>query len=118
AGPRRARARPPRWRRRLQPHHRHHGGDAMTSPHTTTDAPTAPAPFGAELRDVVVRYGRRDEPALDGASVTIRPGTITGLLGRNGAGKTTLAALLAAFRRPSSGQVLVGPAGAMEDPYE
>ncbi len=90
----------------------------MTSPHTTTDAPTTPAPFGAELRDVVVRYGRRDEPALDGASVTIRPGTITGLLGRNGAGKTTLAALLAAFRRPSSGQVLVGPADAMEDPYE
>ncbi|OLT48619.1 ATP-binding cassette domain-containing protein [Cellulosimicrobium sp. CUA-896] len=80
---------------------------------------TAPPPFGAELRDVVVRYRRRDEaPALGGASLTVRPGTITGLLGRNGAGKTTALALLAGFRRASAGQVLVGPAGAMEDPFE
>ncbi|WP_265522944.1 ATP-binding cassette domain-containing protein [Oerskovia flava] len=78
------------------------------------------APFGAELRDVVVRYGRKDtERALDGVTLSIRPGTITGLLGRNGAGKTTLAALLAAFRRPTSGSVLVGPAGGpLDDPFE
>ena len=80
--------------------------------------PSTTEPFGAELRDVVVRYDRDDEPALAGATLTIRPGTITGLLGRNGAGKTTLAALLAAFRRPSEGSVLVGPEGDLEDPFE
>ncbi|MBD5786118.1 ABC transporter ATP-binding protein [Cellulosimicrobium terreum] len=79
----------------------------------------APPPFGVEVRDVVVRYGRHDErPALDAATLTVRPGTITGLLGRNGAGKTTLAALLAGFRRPTSGSVAVGAEGGLEDPFE
>ncbi|MGO1241492.1 MAG: ATP-binding cassette domain-containing protein, partial [Cellulosimicrobium funkei] len=83
-----------------------------------TDRPAETPPFGAEVRDVVVRYSRGDDPALDGATLTIRPGVITGLLGRNGAGKTTLAALLAAFRRPTSGTVRVGPDGELEDPFE
>ncbi|MBN0041667.1 ABC transporter ATP-binding protein [Cellulosimicrobium cellulans] len=82
-------------------------------------ASAAPEPFAAEVRDVVVRYPRSDDvPALDGATLTVRPGVITGLLGRNGAGKTTLAALLAAFRRPTAGTVRVGPAGELEDPFE
>ncbi|MEG3614680.1 ABC transporter ATP-binding protein [Isoptericola haloaureus] len=95
---------------------------------------TAPAPFGARLDDVVVRFGRqrrvtRDggtfredaSTALDGASLTIRPGTITGVLGRNGAGKTTMLSLLAAYRRPTSGRVAVGAGddpAAWEDPWE
>jgi ABC-2 type transport system ATP-binding protein len=85
---------------------------------TPSAAPTVPEPFGVELRDVVVRYGRSDDLALDGATLTIRPGTITGLLGRNGAGKTTLAALLAAFRRPTSGSVRLGSDAELEDPFE
>ena len=89
------------------------------------------APFGARLDDVVVRFGRshrmqqngtliRDDAstALDGASLTVRPGVITGVLGRNGAGKTTMLSLLAAFTRPTSGTVTVGPEGAQEDPWE
>ncbi|WP_370614151.1 ATP-binding cassette domain-containing protein [Mumia qirimensis] len=70
-------------------------------------------PYGAELRDVTLRYGKR-EPALDQASFTIRPGTVTGLLGRNGAGKSTALALLASLRRPTSGAVLVDGV----DPFE
>ena len=31
----------------------------------------------------------RDQIALDDVSLTVEPGTVTGLLGRNGAGKTT-----------------------------
>ena len=89
------------------------------------------APFGARLDDVVVRFGggRRMLPngtlvkdeagtGLDGATLTIRPGTITGVLGRNGAGKTTMLSLLAAFTRPTSGTVVVGPEGEQEDPWE
>jgi ABC-2 type transport system ATP-binding protein len=92
---------------------------------------TTTAPFGATLDDVVVRFGKsrrimpdgtlvKDEAstALDGASLTIRPGTITGVLGRNGAGKTTMLSLLAAFNRPTSGSVVVGPEGQQEDPWE
>jgi ABC-2 type transport system ATP-binding protein len=92
---------------------------------------TTTAPFGARLDDVVVRFGRshrmlqngtvvKDEAstALDGASLTIRPGTITGVLGRNGAGKTTMLSLLGAFTRPTSGSVVVGPEGEQEDPWE
>lgn len=92
---------------------------ADQSPSART-ASTAPEPFAAEVRDVVVRYPRSsdDVPALDGATLTVRPGVITGLLGRNGAGKTTLAALLAAFRRPTAGTVRVGRPGELEDPFE
>ncbi|MFC8799775.1 ATP-binding cassette domain-containing protein [Promicromonospora sp. NPDC057138] len=92
---------------------------------------TTTAPFGARLDDVVVQFGKsrrvlpngtlvKDEAstALDGASLTIRPGTITGVLGRNGAGKTTMLSLLAAFNRPTSGTVVVGPEGGEEDPWE
>lgn len=76
------------------------------------------APFAAELRDVVVRYDRDGTPALDHTNLTIPAGSITGLLGRNGAGKSTLLSLLAGFRRPTSGQVLVGEPGELEAPYE
>lgn len=38
--------------------------------------------------DLVVRYD--DVVALDGASLTLRAGTVTGLVGMNGAGKSTL----------------------------
>jgi manganese transport system ATP-binding protein len=41
-----------------------------------------------EVRDAHVRYG--DNIALNGASVTVDAGTVTGLIGMNGAGKSTL----------------------------
>jgi len=68
--------------------------------------------WGVELQGVTQRYG--DVVALDDVTLTIRPGTITGLLGRNGSGKSTLAGLVAAFRRPTAGRVLVDG----EDPWE
>jgi len=46
--------------------------------------------------------------ALRGLSFHVEAGTICGLLGRNGSGKTTLMSLLAALRRPSSGEVRIG----------
>lgn len=44
-------------------------------------------------------------PAVVDASLTLTPGTITGLVGPNGAGKTTLLLLLAGLLRADAGQV-------------
>ncbi|MFI5697697.1 ATP-binding cassette domain-containing protein [Kribbella sp. NPDC051586] len=59
-------------------------------------------------------------PALDRLDLRLAPGKIHGLLGRNGSGKSTLAAVLAGFRRPDEGRVLIegGDLGAAQEPYE
>ncbi len=57
------------------------------------------------LRDVTHRYGARY--ALDGITLDIAAGCITGLIGPDGVGKSTLLALAAGARRCQSGDIRV-----------
>jgi ABC-type multidrug transport system fused ATPase/permease subunit len=59
-----------------------------------------------ELRDVWFEY-KPGSPVLKGVSLTALPGTSTALVGPSGSGKSTLIGLVAAFHRPTSGQILV-----------
>jgi ABC-2 type transport system ATP-binding protein len=61
--------------------------------------------LGVQATDLSVSYGAA--VAVDRVSFTLQPGRIYGLLGRNGSGKSSLMAVLAGFRKPSSGRVLI-----------
>ncbi|HEX5299263.1 MAG TPA: ABC transporter transmembrane domain-containing protein, partial [Streptosporangiaceae bacterium] len=60
-----------------------------------------------ELRDVDFSYGGTDENALNGISLTVKPGETVALVGQTGAGKSTLVKLIARFYDATGGQVLV-----------
>jgi putative ABC transport system ATP-binding protein len=46
--------------------------------------------------------------AVDGVSLTLEPGTFTGLIGPSGSGKSSLMYLLSGLKRPTSGRVQFG----------
>ena len=58
-----------------------------------------------EIKVLHRRYGRQD--AVNGLSLTVKPGRCYGFFGRNGAGKTTTIKCLLNLLRPTSGSVRV-----------
>ena len=56
-----------------------------------------------------VTFGyRQDVPVIEDVTLTLRPGTVTALVGPSGSGKSTLAALLARFHDVQQGAIRVG----------
>jgi ABC-type sugar transport system ATPase subunit len=70
-------------------------GDAMGQ--------TSPA---LEARAITRSFGR--VAALRGASLTVRSGEVTALVGDNGAGKSTLIKILSGALQPDTGSILIG----------
>lgn len=64
---------------------------------------TSPAPPLLELSRVSRSFG--GIRAVDEASFSVQPGTITGLIGPNGAGKSTVFNLVTGYLRPDSGVI-------------
>ena len=56
-----------------------------------------------QISDIHMHFG--GIRAVDGVSLTLAPGKITGLIGPNGAGKTTLFNVIAGLHKPTSGTV-------------
>ncbi|MFF9375382.1 ABC transporter ATP-binding protein [Streptomyces griseoluteus] len=69
-----------------------------------------------ELRDLTKEYGGRR--AVDGLTLTVRPGRVTGFLGPNGAGKSTTMRLVLGLDRPTSGTATLDghPYAGLRDP--
>ena len=63
-----------------------------------------------ELRNLTRRYGKTE--AVNGLSLTVRPGRCYGFFGRNGAGKTTTIKCLLNLLQPSAGSFRSNHTGA------
>lgn len=72
----------------------------------TTGASLQPGPGRVEFTDVHFGYAPERE-VLRGVTCTLKPGTMTALVGPSGAGKTTLVDLLLRLYEPSAGTICI-----------
>ncbi|MBX9735700.1 MAG: ABC transporter ATP-binding protein [Phycisphaerales bacterium] len=63
-------------------------------------------PTAITIDQIVKSYGGAGAPAVDGVSLSIKPGELFFLLGPSGCGKTTLLRMIAGFIEPTGGRVL------------
>jgi ABC-type sugar transport system ATPase subunit len=79
------------------------GKDTNVVSGISTSASTSPV---LEVRDITKRYGSLH--ALRGASLTVHPGEVVGLVGDNGAGKSTLLNIIAGSLTATTGEIFIG----------
>jgi manganese transport system ATP-binding protein len=80
---------------------------ASATPRPATAEPAAPQP-AILVDNVTVHYG--EVLALDGASLSLEPARICGLIGMNGSGKSTLFKAVMGMIKPDAGRVLINGA--------
>lgn len=85
-------------------------GDILSAPELERPAQEADiSDLTIALKNVSFSYHENGaEPALRGVSLTIRPGTVTALVGPSGGGKSTVARLLAGFWDVTEGEITIG----------
>lgn len=82
--------------------------DTMAAQVTVAPATAAASPdedVVLAVTDITVSFG--GIVALDGISLSVRPGEVVGLIGANGAGKTTLFNVISGFQKSQGGSVQV-----------
>lgn len=60
------------------------------------------------MKKVSFAYGKHEQRVLEEASLSVRKGSITAIVGENGSGKTTLCNLLMGYIKPYSGKIEMG----------
>ncbi|CAN5748775.1 ABC transporter ATP-binding protein [soil metagenome] len=83
---------------------------------TSLDRPLDDVAPAVWTKDLVRRYGKVN--AVDGVTLSIRPGEFYGLLGQNGAGKTTTIKMIVGILRPTSGSAGIGEHSTWDSPLE
>ena len=73
-----------------------------------TGDPNVPDDMTVRFEGVTFTYPGSDRPAVEAVSMTMRPGTVTALVGPSGSGKSTIASLAARFWDPQQGRISIG----------
>jgi ABC-2 type transport system ATP-binding protein len=79
--------------------------ESQVVPGTSPDAGSVSGVFAIETHGLRKHFGRRT--AVEGITIRVPAGTITGFIGPNGAGKTTTIRLLLGLVRPDAGSATI-----------
>ena len=87
-------------------------GDVVNQPLETTEdeySNISMPPIKGEVHfdEVSFSYSSSSTPQLSGVSLTIPPGSFTGLVGQSGCGKSTILKLVPRLYQPTQGKVLI-----------
>lgn len=83
--------------------------------------PETPVTLASEeiaLKNVIFSYGKDKAEILHGVNLTMKPGTVTALVGPSGSGKSTIAKLIAGFWDVSGGSITMGGTDIRQIPME
>src|SRR5215471_9930894 len=78
---------------------------SQATPGTSSASSSTSGAFAIETQGLRKHFGKRT--AVDGLTISVPAGTITGFIGPNGAGKTTTIRLLLGLIRPDAGSATI-----------
>ena len=87
------------------------GGNYLSfieSPERAPGRAALPRDSGVTLNEVSFRYPGAGQNAVDGVTLSIRPGESVAIVGENGAGKSSLVRLISGLYHPDTGSIHIG----------